>query len=184
MQRRWGIVRRKERCGAPMQKTYFRALLLLAVIWESSAIVRAASLDLPRSKSQKGQVAACADPGQSDHESIAPWRAEISRRSAFILSNASSEPVGSLQIVREKLAIESVLDDLTLQCSAIYRAHPEFKEAPPGVTLAEVSAGNAPGHRPSNGHPIGRRHNPSPTDGVIGRPSLWIAEDFGCCASG
>jgi hypothetical protein len=21
-------------------------------------------------------------------------------------------------------------------------------------------------------------------DGVIGRPSLWIAEDFGCCASG
>jgi hypothetical protein len=23
-----------------------------------------------------------------------------------------------------------------------------------------------------------------PTDGVIGRPSLWIAEDFGCCASG
>ena len=22
------------------------------------------------------------------------------------------------------------------------------------------------------------------TDGVIGRPSLWIAEDFGCCASG
>jgi hypothetical protein len=24
----------------------------------------------------------------------------------------------------------------------------------------------------------------SRTDGVIGRPSLWIAEDFGCCASG
>jgi bifunctional non-homologous end joining protein LigD len=24
----------------------------------------------------------------------------------------------------------------------------------------------------------------SSTDGVIGRPSLWIAEDFGCCASG
>ena len=24
----------------------------------------------------------------------------------------------------------------------------------------------------------------SPIDGVIGRPSLWIAEDFGCCASG
>ena len=23
-----------------------------------------------------------------------------------------------------------------------------------------------------------------PKDGVIGRPSLWIAEDFGCCASG
>ena len=23
-----------------------------------------------------------------------------------------------------------------------------------------------------------------PEDGVIGRPSLWIAEDFGCCASG
>src|SRR6478672_11875161 len=23
-----------------------------------------------------------------------------------------------------------------------------------------------------------------PRDGVIGRPSLWIAEDFGCCASG
>jgi len=23
-----------------------------------------------------------------------------------------------------------------------------------------------------------------PTDGVIGRPRLWIAEDFGCCASG
>jgi hypothetical protein len=23
-----------------------------------------------------------------------------------------------------------------------------------------------------------------PTDGVIGGPSLWIAEDFGCCASG
>src|ERR1035437_1487473 len=23
-----------------------------------------------------------------------------------------------------------------------------------------------------------------PTDGVIGRPNLWIAEDFGCCASG
>src|SRR5215211_2821165 len=23
-----------------------------------------------------------------------------------------------------------------------------------------------------------------PSDGVIGRPSLWIAEDFGCCASG
>src|SRR3981189_170126 len=23
-----------------------------------------------------------------------------------------------------------------------------------------------------------------PLDGVIGRPSLWIAEDFGCCASG
>ena len=25
---------------------------------------------------------------------------------------------------------------------------------------------------------------PPPKDGVIGRPSLWIAEDFGCCASG
>ena len=24
----------------------------------------------------------------------------------------------------------------------------------------------------------------STTDGVIGRLSLWIAEDFGCCASG
>jgi hypothetical protein len=24
----------------------------------------------------------------------------------------------------------------------------------------------------------------TPRDGVIGRPSLWIAEDFGCCASG
>jgi len=24
----------------------------------------------------------------------------------------------------------------------------------------------------------------APKDGVIGRPSLWIAEDFGCCASG
>jgi hypothetical protein len=23
-----------------------------------------------------------------------------------------------------------------------------------------------------------------PIDGVIGRASLWIAEDFGCCASG
>jgi hypothetical protein len=23
-----------------------------------------------------------------------------------------------------------------------------------------------------------------PKDGVIGRPSLWIAEDFGCGASG
>ena len=23
-----------------------------------------------------------------------------------------------------------------------------------------------------------------PKDGIIGRPSLWIAEDFGCCASG
>jgi hypothetical protein len=23
-----------------------------------------------------------------------------------------------------------------------------------------------------------------PEDGVIGRPSLWIAEHFGCCASG
>jgi hypothetical protein len=23
-----------------------------------------------------------------------------------------------------------------------------------------------------------------PKDGVIGRPSLWIAENFGCCASG
>ena len=25
---------------------------------------------------------------------------------------------------------------------------------------------------------------PTPKDGIIGRPSLWIAEDFGCCASG
>jgi hypothetical protein len=24
----------------------------------------------------------------------------------------------------------------------------------------------------------------APLDGVIGRPSLWIAEDFRCCASG
>jgi hypothetical protein len=24
----------------------------------------------------------------------------------------------------------------------------------------------------------------SAKDGVIGQPSLWIAEDFGCCASG
>jgi len=24
----------------------------------------------------------------------------------------------------------------------------------------------------------------TPQDGVIGRPSLWIAEDLGCCASG
>jgi hypothetical protein len=42
--------------------------------------------------------------------------------------------------------------------------------------------------------PIGRHFSDLPTpqtnvgyqgkDGVIGRPSLWIAEDFGCCASG
>src|SRR6476620_535741 len=33
-----------------------------------------------------------------------------------------------------------------------------------------------------------RPRNPTsalpPKDGIIGRPSLWIAEDFGCCASG
>ena len=28
------------------------------------------------------------------------------------------------------------------------------------------------------------QHYLLPKDGVIGRPSLWIAEDFGCCASG
>jgi len=28
------------------------------------------------------------------------------------------------------------------------------------------------------------RAAPVPKDGVIGRPSLWTAEDFGCCASG
>jgi hypothetical protein len=32
--------------------------------------------------------------------------------------------------------------------------------------------------------PDNPEHTPELRDGVIGRPSLWIAEDFGCCASG
>ena len=39
--------------------------------------------------------------------------------------------------------------------------------------------------RPSRGRPAQRGLiGLLLTDGVIGRPSLWIAEDFGCCASG
>ena len=33
--------------------------------------------------------------------------------------------------------------------------------------------------------PRGKQHvRFVPIDGVIGRANLWIAEDFGCCASG
>ena len=52
-----------------------------------------------------------------------------------------------------------------------------------GIVRAEHPShvSNLPRCRPAQRSVLTR---PRPKDGVIGRPSLWIAEDFGCCASG
>jgi hypothetical protein len=135
MPRRWGIVRRKDRCGALMQKAFFRAFLVLAAIWESSAIVRAASLDLPHSISEKGHVAERGSPGESDHESTAPWRARISRRGALYIIQRIQRACRVLADHRGKdPRLDAILDDLHVAVlRPIYRAHPELKEAAPLV---------------------------------------------------
>jgi hypothetical protein len=54
-----------------------------------------------------------------------------------------------------------------------------FSQARPALRLVMSAVGQKAKFRGYQ-----RKSALAPKDGVIGRPSLWIAEDFGCCASG
>jgi hypothetical protein len=136
----WSIVRREVCPERQMQTPYFRVFLALAMIWQSSAIVLAASLDPPRSKLREGKTSnRHADPCLSGQDSIAPptasWRAQINQRSAVYIIQHVQKACQLLADRRNqdpKLAsrLNSTLDDLhATVLSPIYRAHPELEGA-------------------------------------------------------
>jgi hypothetical protein len=114
-----------------MQKTCFRVFLVLVIIWELSAIVRAASLDLPHSKLVEGNVAERGDPCRSGHSSTATWRTQISRRGALYVIQRLQRACRLLADRRDKdPQLNAILDDLhATVLRSIYRAHPELEAA-------------------------------------------------------
>jgi hypothetical protein len=114
-----------------MRKTYFWAFLVLAVICGSIAIVCAASLDLPRSKSGKDDAAKRYGSGRSDHQSAGPWCAHISRRSALYVVQRVQRAYKLLADHRgTDSRLNAILDDLQATVlGPIYRAHPELQQA-------------------------------------------------------
>jgi hypothetical protein len=91
---------------------------------------------------------------------------------AFRNSRESRVGIEHGNCVRRTALVRLILATIRFVCASFGSGH-----------WVRTAVTSALGHLQTSDDPEGMSA-PLPKDGVIGRPSLWIAEDFRCCASG